>query len=83
MPPLVIQTENLPQSCSDWISKHAELHICPADSLRFKELLPLAEGLVIRTYTTVDASMIESAPLLKVIGRAGVGIDNIDIVAGW
>ncbi|MBC8203117.1 MAG: hypothetical protein H8E91_04740 [Planctomycetes bacterium] len=79
MPPLVIQTENLPQKCSDWLAQRVDLHICPSDSLRFKELLPEAEGLVIRTYTTVDVSMILQASNLKVVGRAGVGIDNIDL----
>lgn len=81
MPPLVIQTENLPQQCSDWLSQRCDLHVCPAESLRFKELLPEAEGIVIRTYTTIDGEVIEAAPKLKVVGRAGVGIDNIDLVA--
>jgi len=79
MPPLVIQTEIIPQKCSDWLAERVDLHICPSDSLQFKELLPRAEGLVIRTYTTVDLSMIQMANNLKVVGRAGVGIDNIDI----
>jgi D-3-phosphoglycerate dehydrogenase len=37
--------------------------------------------MVIRTYTTVDKTMIESASNLKVIGRAGAGVDNIDLQA--
>jgi len=81
VPPLVIQTENLPPQCSDWLADRCDLHTCPADSPRFSELLPEAEGLVIRTYTTVDREMIALAKNLKVIGRAGVGIDNIDLAA--
>lgn len=81
MTPIVIQTENLPQVCSDWLAKQCELHICPVGSLRFQELLPEAEGLVIRTYTQVDKTMLENAPKLKVVGRAGVGVDNIDLTA--
>ena len=57
------------------------MHICAADTLRFEELLPTASGLVIRTYTTVDQAMIESALNLVVVGRAGAGIDNIDLAA--
>ena len=79
VPALVIQTENLPHQCSDWLSQRCDLHVCPAESLRFKELLPEAEGLVIRTYTTVDQYMVEAAPKLRVVGRAGAGIDNIDL----
>lgn len=81
MKSIVIQTENLPQECSDWLAERCELHICPADSLRFQELLPATEGLAIRTYTTVDRAMIEAAPNLKVVGRAGAGVDNIDLQA--
>ena len=73
MKPVVIQTENLPEECSNWLAQRCDLHICPADSLRFKELLPKAQGLVIRTYTTVDQTMLEQAPELKVVGRAGAG----------
>ena len=79
--PLVIQTENLPQECSDWRSERCDLHMCPADSLRFRELLPEASGLAIRTYTTVDLEMITLASSLKVVGRAGVGLDNVDLQA--
>ena len=81
MKPIVIQTENLPQVCSDWLAERCELHICPADSLRFKELLPQAHGLAIRTYTTVNEEMLNNAPNLLVVGRAGAGVDNIDLGA--
>jgi D-3-phosphoglycerate dehydrogenase len=45
------------------------------------EHLSDAQALIVRSATQVDASMIESAPALKVIGRAGVGVDNIDVEA--
>ena len=38
-----------------------------------------AEGLVIRSGTQVTAEVIAAADKLKVIGRAGIGVDNIDI----
>ncbi len=81
MKPIVIQTENLPQECSDWLAERCDLHICPADSIRFKELLPTVKGLVIRTYTVVDRAMLDEATNLQVVGRAGVGVDNIDLTA--
>src|SRR5262245_28266400 len=37
------------------------------------------EGLAVRSQTKVTAKLIESAPMLKVIGRAGIGVDNIDL----
>ncbi len=37
-----------------------------------------ADGLVVRSAVQVDDALLESAPRLRVIGRAGVGVDNID-----
>ncbi|MCP4645898.1 MAG: phosphoglycerate dehydrogenase [bacterium] len=44
-------------------------------------VLPAYDGVVIRSATTVTAEAIEKASNLKVIGRAGVGTDNIDKAA--
>lgn len=38
-------------------------------------------GIVVRSSTTVSADVLETAKKLKVVGRAGVGVDNIDIEA--
>ncbi len=38
-------------------------------------------GIVVRSATQVDEELLKAAPNLKVIGRAGVGVDNIDIPA--
>ena len=43
--------------------------------------IPGYEGLVIRSGTTVTASVIDAAEKLKVIGRAGAGLDNVDLKA--
>lgn len=45
----------------------------------FDEVLGAAVGLIVRSATKVDASMLDRATSLKVIGRAGVGVDNIDL----
>jgi D-3-phosphoglycerate dehydrogenase len=39
------------------------------------------EGLIVRSATKVDAEAIAAATRMKVIGRAGVGVDNIDVEA--
>lgn len=39
------------------------------------------DGLVIRSQTKVTADVLEKADRLKVIGRAGVGVDNVDVPA--
>ena len=40
-----------------------------------------ADALVVRSAVQADASLLEHAPKLRVIGRAGVGVDNIDTEA--
>ncbi len=47
----------------------------------FKEALGRASALIVRSATTVDDAMMAMAPRLAVVGRAGVGIDNIDLRA--
>lgn len=43
--------------------------------------LAATDAIVVRNRTQVDLALLESAPNLKVIGRLGVGLDNIDISA--
>src|SRR5438093_11262968 len=48
------------------------------------ELLPVvkdAAALLVRSETKVTKAVIEAAPKLKVVGRAGVGVDNVDVEA--
>ncbi len=52
-----------------------------ADTQEIKEALKDAEGLIVRSGTKVTADLMEGAEKLKVIGRAGAGVDNIDIDA--
>lgn len=45
------------------------------------EIIDQYDGLAIRSATKVTAEMIEKGKNLKVIGRAGIGVDNVDIPA--
>jgi len=45
------------------------------------KIIPNYDGLIVRSATKVTADVIEAADNLKVIGRAGVGVDNIDLDA--
>ncbi|NIP60228.1 MAG: phosphoglycerate dehydrogenase, partial [Gemmatimonadetes bacterium] len=51
------------------------------EEARFRAALETAHALVVRSSTTVDAALLDRAPGLRVIGRAGVGVDNIDLDA--
>ncbi len=46
-----------------------------------KSIIKNYDALIIRSATTVTADIIEAADKLKVIGRAGVGLDNVDLKA--
>jgi D-3-phosphoglycerate dehydrogenase len=46
-----------------------------------KEALAGASGLIVRSGTQADAELIAAGESLRVIGRAGVGLDNIDVDA--
>jgi D-3-phosphoglycerate dehydrogenase len=46
-----------------------------------KNIIPEYEGLVIRSATRVTAEIIDAAVNLKVVGRAGIGLDNVDVAA--
>jgi D-3-phosphoglycerate dehydrogenase / 2-oxoglutarate reductase len=39
------------------------------------------DGLAVRSATKVTRALLEAAPRLKVVGRAGIGVDNIDVAA--
>ena len=43
------------------------------------KIIPDCDALIVRGQTRVTAALIEAASKLKVIGRAGVGVDNIDL----
>jgi D-3-phosphoglycerate dehydrogenase len=45
------------------------------------EIIPRYDGLVVRSKTKVTAEVIDAATNLKVVGRAGTGVDNIDVAA--
>lgn len=47
----------------------------------FSDALTAADALIVRSATKVTRDVLEAAPALKAVGRAGVGVDNIDIVA--
>jgi D-3-phosphoglycerate dehydrogenase len=51
------------------------------DRERLAELIGEFDGLAIRSATKVTAKVLERARRLKVIGRAGIGVDNVDIPA--
>lgn len=48
---------------------------------QLRERLKNSAGLIVRNRTRVDRDLLEAAPVLRVVGRLGVGLDNIDLAA--
>ena len=56
-----------------------ELEVTVVDGDLTDELLVDAEALVVRSATKVTSEVMDKAPQLRVVGRAGVGVDNVDV----
>ena len=60
---------------------HTVKTLADADRAELLEALGTAHALIVRSDTTVDTELLDAAPDLVVVGRAGIGIDNVDVDA--
>jgi D-3-phosphoglycerate dehydrogenase len=58
-----------------------DLRVVAGDPDALRQALPKASALVVRSDTRVTDELMALAPALRVIGRAGIGVDNIDLAA--
>lgn len=66
----------------EYLRRYGEIEVLAGQGReKLIERLPAADGLLVRSETRVTAEMIGFAERLRVIGRAGAGVDNIDIEA--
>src|SRR4051812_37160200 len=79
--PLVIVTEGSDAIPLAWLREQARVIEAGAVEPVFAANIAEAQGLVVRTYTRVDDTLLDRAPKLKVVGRGGVGLENIDVAA--
>lgn len=66
------------------LERHAEVHAdagLHADAAALASALGDAEALIVRNQTFVGSELLQAAPRLKVVGRVGVGLDNLDLEA--
>src|SRR5437016_14374527 len=79
--PVVLVTEGSDRKPLEWLKDWAQVVEVSTGDPAFERQLAVAEGMVVRTYTRVDEAMLAKAPNLKVVGRGGVGLENIDVKA--
>ena len=77
--PVVLVPEPLEPHALEYLAGECEMRQVPLSGL--DEEIGGADGLVVRTYTLVTKELLAKAPRLKVVGRAGVALDNIDVPA--
>jgi len=85
MPPRVLISDALsPAAVAIFKNRGLEVDFQPnlgKDKEKFAATINGFDGLAIRSVTKVTAKTLEQAKNLKVIGRAGIGVDNVDIGA--
>ena len=80
----VLITDSLAQQGLDRLSAYADLEVDIRPGLspeEFVRAIPPYQGLIIRSGTRVTKEAIAAATSLRVVGRAGIGVDNIDVEA--
>jgi D-3-phosphoglycerate dehydrogenase len=80
--PRVIVTDPIDQAGIDILSQVAQVDV--RTNLTLEELIaviPNYDAIMVRSGTRVTREVIEAGKNLKIIGRAGVGVDNIDVAA--
>ena len=82
--PKILISDNLDQDGVDILNASGLFDVDFRKKTSREELeavIPEVEGLIIRSASKVDKALVEKAAKLKVVIRAGVGVDNIDIPA--
>ncbi len=80
--PIVLAAEELsPAGIAVLESDFEVRYVDGADRSALLPALADVDALIVRSATTVDAEALASAPKLRVVARAGVGLDNVDVDA--
>ena len=80
--PKVLVKEKIAQSGVDLLRSEFEVELgLEMSDEELRERIGEFDALLIRSATTVDAGLIDRAGRLRAIGRAGTGVDNVDIDA--
>ncbi len=80
--PVVLIAEELSPATVEALGPDFDIRHCDgADRESLLAAIPAADALLVRSATNVDAEALAAAKNLKVVARAGVGLDNVDVKA--
>ncbi|HET9892902.1 MAG TPA: phosphoglycerate dehydrogenase, partial [Mycobacterium sp.] len=78
--PVVLIADKLAESTVAALGDQVEVRwVDGPDREKLLAAVPEADALLVRSATKVDAEVLAAAPRLKVVARAGVGLDNVDV----
>jgi D-3-phosphoglycerate dehydrogenase len=80
----VVVADDLPESALELLRSEPGWHVDAKSGRPAADLvrdLADADGLLVRSATKVTADLLKAAPKLRIVGRAGTGVDNIDVAA--
>ncbi|RDA87868.1 hypothetical protein CP532_2947 [Ophiocordyceps camponoti-leonardi (nom. inval.)] len=79
---LILVPENISPDGLALLSPSFDVHVRPGLSPdELETIIPGYHGLIVRSETKVTATVLRAGRKLKVVARAGVGVDNIDVAA--
>ena len=82
MTPVVLIAEELAPAAIDVLAHDFDVrHVDGTDRPALLAALADAHAVVVRSATDIDAEAVAAAPNLRVVARAGVGLDNVDVSA--
>ena len=80
--PVVLIADKLAESTVAALGDQVEVRwVDGPDRPKLLAAIADADALLVRSATTVDAEVMAAAPKLKIVARAGVGLDNVDVEA--
>lgn len=77
----ILITDGLDPGAVSALRKHHEVDVRELDPNGLLDAIPSYHALIVRSRTKVTMDVLARAANLKVVGRAGVGVDNIDVEA--
>src|SRR5580692_3280962 len=80
MPKVLISDKLSPAAVEIFRRRGVDVDLKPGLSpAELRAIIPVYDGLAIRSATKVTKELLDAATNLKVVGRAGIGVDNVDI----
>ncbi|HXT79390.1 MAG TPA: phosphoglycerate dehydrogenase [Acetobacteraceae bacterium] len=80
MPKVLISDKLSPAAVEIFRRRGVEVDLKPGLSpAELRAIIASYDGLAIRSATKVTRELLDAAPNLKVVGRAGIGVDNVDV----